>query len=56
MTKVVENDLVGAAWPSVQPGTDPVLYGHVSLDPVGAFEARSLQTFRLVFQWFFSGE
>ncbi|MAU07703.1 MAG: DUF3604 domain-containing protein [Deltaproteobacteria bacterium] len=33
----------------MQPGSDPVLYGHVSLDPVGAFEARSLQTFRLVY-------
>ena len=49
MTNTVANELVGAAWPSVQPGTDPVLYGHVSLDPLGAFEARSLQTFRLVY-------
>ena len=49
MTNTVANELVGAAWPSVQPGTDPVLYGHVLLDPLGAFEARSLQTFRLVY-------
>ena len=49
MTNTVANELVGAAWPSVQPGTGPVLYGHVSLDPLGAFEARSLQTFRLVY-------
>ena len=49
MDGVVSNELVGAAWPSAQPGSDPVLYGHVSLDPVGAFEARSLQTFRLVY-------
>ena len=42
MTNTVANELVGAAWPSVQPGTGPVLYGHVSLDPLGAFEARSL--------------
>ncbi|HBI28859.1 MAG TPA: DUF3604 domain-containing protein [Deltaproteobacteria bacterium] len=49
MDGVVASELVGAAWPAVQPGSDPVLYGHVSLDPVGAFEARSLQTFRLVY-------
>ena len=49
MTKVVADELVGAVWPSAQPGTDPVLYGHVLLDPLGAFEARSLQTFRLVY-------
>ena len=49
MDGVVASELVGAAWPSAQPGSDPVLYGHVSLDPVGAFEARSLQTFRLVY-------
>ena len=49
MGRVVANELVGAAWPSAQPGVDPVLYGHVILDPVGAFEARSLQTFRLIY-------
>ena len=49
MGRVVSNELVGAAWPSAQPGVDPVLYGHVILDPVGAFEVRSLQTFRLIY-------
>ena len=49
MGRVVANELVGAAWPSAQPGVDPVLYGHVILDPVGTFEARSLQTFRLIY-------
>ena len=49
MDGVVASELVGAAWPAVQPGSDPVLYGHVSLDPVGAFEARSLQSFQLVY-------
>jgi len=49
MDKVVASQLVGDVWPSAQPGADPVLYGHVSLDPVGAFEVRSLQTFRLVY-------
>ncbi|MCS5660558.1 MAG: DUF3604 domain-containing protein, partial [Dehalococcoidia bacterium] len=49
MNKVVAGQLVGDVWPSAQPGEDPVLYGHVSLDPIGAFEVRSLQTFRLVY-------
>ena len=49
MNGVVASELVGAAWPAAQPGSDPVLYGHVSLDPLGAFEARSLQTFGLVY-------
>ena len=45
MNKLVADQLVGDVWPSAHPGEDPVLYGHVSLDPVGAFEVRSLQTF-----------
>ena len=46
---VVANELVGDSWPVNHPGADPVLYGHVSLEPKGAFEARSLQTFKLVY-------
>ena len=34
---------------TVQPGTDPVLYGHVDLSPKGEFEVRSLQTFTLTY-------
>ena len=45
---VVAKELVGDSWPVNHPGADPVLYGHVSLEPKGAFEARSLQTFKLV--------
>lgn len=41
--------LVGDVWPSAHPGDDPMLYGHVELQPKGAFEARSVQTFRLVY-------
>ncbi|MEC9217902.1 MAG: hypothetical protein VX647_11885, partial [Pseudomonadota bacterium] len=41
--------LVGDVWPIAHPGEDPVLYGHVRLTPGGAFQARSLQTFRLVY-------
>lgn len=46
---VVATELVGAVWPAAQPGEDAVLYGHVELTPRGAFEARSLQTFKLVY-------
>ena len=46
---VVARELVGDVWPIAQPGEDPVLYGHVELSPRGAFEARSLQTFKLVY-------
>ena len=41
--------LVGDVWPIVHPGEDPALHGHVRLTPGGAFQARSLQTFRLVY-------
>jgi hypothetical protein len=47
--KIVDPNLVAAVWPDTHPGEDPVLYGHVDLEPRGAFEARSLQTFRLVY-------
>ena len=46
---VVDPHLIGDAWPQAHPGTDPVLYGQVSLSPEGAFEARSLQTFALTY-------
>ena len=45
----VSPELVGDAWPAAEPGNDPVLYGHVSLEPRGEFEARSVQTFRLTY-------
>src|SRR3546814_3644010 len=37
----VASELVGAVWPAAHPGEDPLLYGHVELQPKGAFEARS---------------
>lgn len=46
---IVDSELVGEGWAPVQPGTDPVLYGHVDLTPKGAFEVRSLQTFTLTY-------
>ncbi len=45
----IDSNLVGEVWPAAEPGEDPVLYGNVSLSPQGAFEARSLQTFQVVY-------
>ena len=46
---LVDSDLVGEVWTAAQPGTDPVLYGHVDILPKGDFPARSLQTFRITY-------
>jgi hypothetical protein len=46
---LVDSNLVGEVWPQVQPGADPVLYGHADVHPKGAFEVRSFQTFTLVY-------
>ena len=46
---VVESIYMGDVWSEAQPGADPVLYGSASLSPTGAFEARSLQSFSLVY-------
>jgi hypothetical protein len=46
---VVDDKLIGDAWPQAHPGSDPALYGQVSLSPEGSFEARSLQTFALTY-------
>ena len=46
---IVDLNLVGEGWSNVQPGEDPVLYGHVEITPKGAFEVRSLQTFTLTY-------
>lgn len=47
--KPVLPELVGEIWPSAQPLKDSSLYGHVDFSPTGAFEVRSLQTFKLVY-------
>lgn len=47
--RAIPAELVGAVWPQAQPGTDPVLYGHVRLSPEGRFEVRSAQTFTLTY-------
>jgi hypothetical protein len=46
---IVDSNQVGEVWPFAQPGEDPVLYGHVSMEPSGEFPVRSLQTFRLTY-------
>ena len=40
----------GDVWPAAAPSNDPVLYGHVSVTPDKPVEARSMQSFRLVYQ------
>ncbi len=45
----VPSELVGDNSPSVWPGDDPALYGSVTLEPVTPVEARSFQTFKMVY-------
>ncbi len=45
----VRRELVGDNVPSVWPGDDPALYGSVTLTPSGPVEARSFQTFKIVY-------
>lgn len=47
--RLPDSDYVGEGWTPVQPGTDPVLYGHVDMNPKGKFEVRSYQTFTLTY-------
>ena len=44
---IVGSVQVGEVWPAAVPAEDPVLYGHAELNPTGAFEVRSYQTFTL---------
>jgi hypothetical protein len=46
---LLDSNLVGEGWSQVQPGADPVLYGHVDMNPKGDFEVRSFQTFTMVY-------
>ena len=43
----VTDEIMGEVWPGATPAEDPVVYGHVSMTPEGAFEARSYQSFTL---------
>ena len=49
--KITDETLIGVVWPTNLPGADasPELYGSAVLHPNGNIEARSLQTFRLVY-------
>ena len=48
-TKGPRQELRGEVFTNALPAEDPVLYGSARLSPEGAFEARSLQTFELVY-------
>ena len=47
--RLPDSDYVGEGWTPVEPGTDPVLYGHAHISPQGQFEVRSYQTFTLTY-------
>mgnify|MGYP001161370110 FL=1 len=47
--RLVDSDIVGEGWTPVEPGADPVLYGHAQIRPRGQFEVRSYQTFTLTY-------
>ncbi|UCE30572.1 MAG: hypothetical protein JSW68_10970, partial [Burkholderiales bacterium] len=49
MPPIVDTEQVAAVWPETHPGTDPVLYGHVDLQPRGRFEVRSAHSFTLTY-------
>ena len=42
-------ELLGEVFSDAKPAEDPVLYGYADVEPKGAFEARSFQTFRLTY-------
>ena len=42
-------ELLGEVFSDAMPAEDPVLFGYADLNPKGAFEARSLQTFTLTY-------
>ena len=37
--RIVDSDYVGEGWAPVEPGSDPVLYGHAQINPQGRCEA-----------------
>ncbi len=45
----VPRELVGDNAPSVRPGDDPALYGSATLSPTAPVEARSFQTFKIIY-------
>ncbi|MBH62443.1 MAG: DUF3604 domain-containing protein [Alphaproteobacteria bacterium] len=53
MTESVDGTILevlkGEVWPVAHPGEDPVLYGHVTLEPNEPVQVRSSQTFHLTY-------
>ena len=49
MYSYIESELIGEAWPSVQPFEDPQIYGSVELEPRGEFVVRSFASFTLTY-------
>ncbi|MDP6413323.1 MAG: DUF3604 domain-containing protein [Arenicellales bacterium] len=47
--RLVDSDYIGEGWTPVEPGANPVLYGHAQISPQGRFEVRSYQTFALTY-------
>lgn len=47
--KIVDSKIVGELWPQGQPGKTAGQCGFVTLEPKGAFEVRSFQTFTLTY-------
>ena len=45
----ISTDVMGDVWPGAEPGNAAANYGSVSFSPEGRFEARSFQTFSLVY-------
>ena len=42
-------ELIGEIFTDALPAEDPMLYGHADIEPKGAFEARSRQTFKITY-------
>lgn len=49
MNSYIKSELIGEAWPAVQPFEDPQIYGSVELEPRGEFVARSFASFTLTY-------
>ncbi len=46
---MIKPDLMGDVWPVAEPSADISAYGSAKLAPTGAFEARSSQSFKLIY-------
>ena len=46
---IVDPAMVAEVWSDARPSEDPVLYGHVTMDPSGPVPARSTQTLKIIY-------